>query len=66
MEKDISRQSVNQIFIVLWLKALFPNQGFGKTLGSLGEPLKIYENNLLMILNWGSNICSNSTAPRQP
>ena len=56
MEKDISRQSVNQIFIVFWLKAFFPNQGFGKTLGSLGEPLKIYENNLLMILNWGSNI----------
>ena len=56
MEKDISRQSVNQIFIVLWLKALFLNQSFGITLGSLGKTLKIYENNLLMILNWGSNI----------
>ena len=49
MEKDISRQSVNQIFIVLWLKALFLNQSFGITLGSLGKTL---ENNLLIILNF--------------
>ena len=58
MEKDISRQSVNQIFIVLWLKALFLNQSFGITLGSLGKPL---ENNLLIILNFSLfNIESNT------